>query len=122
MKFDGEIRPWGKFKTLSMNKECTVKIITVAPLEQLSIQYHNDREEYWRVIEGECQILNTKELKKNYDDDWVILSSNEEVLISKKNIHSIKTPFDMSCKILEISFGKFDENDIVRIEDKYGRK
>ena len=112
MKKYSENRPWGKFEQFSLNEISTVKIISVNPNEELSLQYHNKREEFWRVIDGEALIYIGDEIKKGKQDD--------EFFIPLKTNHRIKTE-ESSVRILEISFGEFDENDIVRLEDKYNR-
>lgn len=113
MKKYTEKRPWGKFERFCLNEKCTVKIISVEPEEELSWQYHKKRGEFWRLIEGQAKIMIDKMTKTGKKDD--------EFFIRKGAKHRIKTG-KSSAKILEISWGKFDEKDIVRLEDKYGRK
>lgn len=107
-----EKRPWGKFERFTQNEVSTVKILTVKPGEQLSVQYHKKREEFWRVVSGECEVILGEETHK--------AKKGDEFFVPKETKHSIKTT-DSKTEILEISFGEFDENDIVRVEDKYGR-
>ena len=52
-----EERPWGKFEQFCHNEEVTVKIITVNPNSRLSLQYHNNRDEFWRVLKGKGQFV-----------------------------------------------------------------
>lgn len=105
-------RPWGDFKRFVLNQECTVKIISVKPGEELSLQYHNNRKEMWYFItDGFVQIGNKK--KK--------IGKGEIVNIPKKTAHRASAG-NKEAVFLEISFGYFDEKDEVRIEDKYGRK
>jgi mannose-6-phosphate isomerase-like protein (cupin superfamily) len=112
MKKYTEERPWGKFEQFCHNEEVTVKIITVAPNSKLSLQYHNNREEFWRIICGSGQIvLGNETIDVNVGDDF---------FISKKTIHRVITN-ESSMEIMEISFGEFDENDIVRLNDEYNR-
>lgn len=108
-----EQRPWGNFEQFCLNSPCTVKIINVNPGEELSLQYHKHRSEFWRVIQGEgVVIINEEELIANQGDEFIIpVESN----------HQIKTK-NNPLQILEISFGNFDEKDIIRLEDKYQRK
>jgi len=112
MKKYAEERPWGKFEQFSLNEISTVKIISVNPNEELSLQYHNKREEFWRVIDGEALIYVGDDILKGKKDD--------EFFIPIKTNHRIKTE-NSAVRILEISYGEFDENDIVRLEDKYNR-
>ncbi len=106
-------KPWGTFEQFTLNKMSTVKILSVKPYSTLSLQYHHNREEFWKVISGEGKIV--------LGDNVFAVKEGDEFFIHKKEQHRIITE-DLSIKILEISFGYFDEKDIVRIEDEYGRK
>jgi len=105
-------KPWGNFIQFCNNESCTVKIIHVNPNEQLSLQYHHDRDEFWRVLSGAALVQIGEEMLK--------ASEGDEFMIPRLAKHRIKTE-DSTVRILEISFGRFDEKDIVRLEDKYGR-
>ena len=62
-----EKRPWGKFERFTQNEKSTVKIITVKVGEKLSLQYHKQRSEFWRILSGEGKITigeETTEAKK----------------------------------------------------------
>lgn len=108
-----EERPWGNFERFTHNEISTVKILTVNPNEELSLQYHQEREEFWKVIDGKGTFTVGDETKCGKQGD--------EFFIPKETLHQIKTT-DSEVRILEIAFGNFDENDIVRIEDKYDRE
>ena len=112
MKKYKEDRPWGNFERFCHNEKATVKIIEVNPDEELSLQFHHNRDEFWRVIEGEGNIIIGDQIKKGKKGD--------EFFIPRETNHQIKTEA-YSVSIMEISFGEFDENDIVRLEDKYNR-
>ncbi len=110
-------RPWGGFIKFIDNKPCTVKILQVKKGKILSLQFHKLREEFWYVIFGKIKVTigkNQKQLKKK------TLKEEEYIFVPKKSLHRIEG-IEFS-KILEISVGKFRENDEIRIEDKYGRK
>ncbi len=108
-----EERPWGKFEQFCLNEPATVKIISVKTNSQLSLQFHHHRDEFWRVVEGKAIItLGDKEIEAVKGDEF---------FIPRKTNHRISTK-DSETKIMEISFGKFDEKDIVRLEDVYNRK
>jgi len=107
-----EKRPWGKFERFTLNRLSTVKIITVEPEQQLSLQLHHNREEFWRILSGEAEVIVGEETVKAKKDS--------EFFIPKETKHSIKTG-DSRVEFLEISFGQFDERDEIRLEDKYGR-
>ena len=105
-------KPWGKEEIFAVNEKVSVKIINIDKGKRLSLQKHKHRDELLRIIEGEALITfgnNSKKYKKN-----------EEIFVKRGTLHRIKALSD-SLKILEVSFGKFDKNDIKRIEDDYGR-
>jgi len=108
-----EKRPWGKFEQFAFNERCTVKILTLKKNEELSLQYHNKREEFWKILDGGGEVLVASKTKKGKEGD--------EFLIPKKTIHQMKAGKE-GIKVLEISFGKFLEKDEIRIKDKYKRK
>lgn len=112
MKKYKEERPWGNFERFCQNEKTTVKILQVNPNEELSLQFHHNRDEFWKVIEGSGIILIGNETR--------IGKKGDEFFIKRETNHQIKTS-DSSVSILEISFGDFDENDIVRLKDKYNR-
>lgn len=112
MKSITHTRPWGSFIEFTKNKPSTVKILIVNKSEEFSLQFHKNREEFWRVLKGTpTVIVDNKEFIAEEGDEFII-KSGEKHRISAK---------DTQVQILEISFGKFDEDDIERIEDKYGR-
>ena len=105
------IRPWGKFEELVLNGKCTVKILTIKPRQELSFQYHFKREELWYFLNKAIVCIGNSSKKVKIGDI---------IKIKKKQPHSIKA-FRKEVKVLEVSFGNFDEKDEVRLEDKYGR-
>ncbi len=107
-----EERPWGMFEQFCLNEVATVKIITVKPHSKLSLQYHNKRDEFWRVISGNGVFV--------LGDDVLSVQKGDELFIERGVKHRIETG-DNWIEVLEISFGEFDEDDIVRIDDEYGR-
>ena len=105
-------KPWGQFEQFTHNETTTVKIISINPNGSLSLQYHKNRSEFWRILSGHPIV--TIEGKE------VGAKPGDEFFVQKLEKHKIETK-DGSAQFLEISFGNFDENDIVRLEDKYGR-
>ena len=105
---------WGRFEQYTHNLPCTVKIITVAPGGILSRQYHHRRDELWVILDaGACVELDGKVLHPEPE---------EKLFIPRQTIHRLSSSVDEGeVRILEISFGEFDEDDIVRLEDVYGR-
>lgn len=112
MKTYEEKRPWGGFKQFTHNEVSTVKILTVNEGGKLSLQYHNKREEHWVVISGAPKIT--------IGDTTVNAKKGDAFIVKKKEQHRIASPKGKS-EILEIAYGIFDENDIIRIEDIYNR-
>jgi len=107
-----EDRPWGRFEKFHENQLSTVKLIYINPNSRLSLQYHRDRWEFWKVIKGTVQV--------ELDGKITEVKEEENIVIPKGVKHRVKA-LDNNCVILEISYGRFDENDIVRIEDDYQR-
>lgn len=108
-----EDRPWGKFEKFHENQLSTVKLIYIKANSRLSLQYHRERWEFWKVIKGTAQV--------ELDGEILELKEEENIVIPKGAKHRVKALNNNNCVILEISYGKFDENDIVRIEDDYNR-
>ena len=112
MKVYSETRPWGRFEKFHENKPCTVKMIYVSANSRLSLQYHDKRSEFWKVIKGTAVV--------ELDGRAVILTEGETISIPRQARHRLGA-LDSECVILEIAYGRFEENDIVRIEDDYNR-
>ena len=104
-------KPWGKFEEYTHNEKTTVKIISVKRGGILSLQSHKHRKELWVALdEGLTAVVGTK--RKN-------LRKGEMIMVPKKARHRMLA--SRNARFLEISFGNFDENDIKRYEDAYGR-
>jgi mannose-6-phosphate isomerase len=112
MKIYSESRPWGKFEKFHENKPCTVKLIYVNANSRLSLQYHKKRSEFWKVIKGSARV--------EINEKTIILEEGETITIPRQARHRVLAR-ESECIILEIAYGRFDENDIVRIEDDYQR-
>ena len=112
MKIYSEIRPWGRFEKFHENKSCTVKLIYVNANSRLSLQYHKKRSEFWKVIKGTAVV--------EIDKKTIVLREGETITIPRQAKHRVLA-LESDCIILEIAYGRFDENDIVRLEDDYQR-
>ncbi len=108
-----EERPWGKFERFTQNEISTVKIITIKPGGELSLQYHAGRAEFWKVILGNPLITVGETVTEAKEGD--------EFFVAPQQKHRMQAR-EQEVRILEIALGTFDEDDIVRLEDKYGRK
>ncbi len=110
--FEFNERPWGDFKRFTLNEPSTVKIVTVHPGQALSLQKHSHREEFWYVISGTGTFT--------IGDTQVSAEVGKGYVVPTEAQHRIEAT-DKELVILEIAFGDFDESDIVRFDDKYGR-
>lgn len=111
-QYKREERPWGHFERFTKNEQTTVKILSLGALQEFSLQEHQHRTEFWKIIAGDgVVIIGDKESAANVDDEF---------LVEPRMLHRAKAGAD-GLKILEISFGDFDEDDIERVDDDYGR-
>ena len=106
-------KPWGRFEQYTHNLPCTVKIITVVPGGKLSRQYHHKRDELWVVLDPGSAV--------ELDGEVLHPEPEEKLFISRETVHRLSSVGGGEVRVLEISFGEFDEDDIVRLEDVYGR-
>ncbi|HEY9399305.1 MAG TPA: phosphomannose isomerase type II C-terminal cupin domain [Nitrososphaeraceae archaeon] len=107
-----EQRPWGSFEKFNENERCTVKLLYIKPGSRLSLQYHTKRKEFWKIVKGAA----TVEVQNKQSS----LSEGDNIIIPSGAKHRIQAS-NSGCIVLEIAYGNFDENDIVRIEDDYDR-
>ncbi len=110
--YEKEERPWGGFERFTLNEQTTVKLITVNAGESISLQTHERRDEFWRVIRGSGIVhIDGKDAEAREGDAF---------FSRRGNTHRITGgPGGLTC--LEIAFGNFDEGDLTRLEDRYGR-
>jgi len=105
-------RPWGQFEQFTQNEKTTVKVISINKDSSLSLQYHNHRTEFWHILSGIPFVtIGKKHIEAKPGDEFVI---------EKETLHQIEAK-DSAVRFLEIAYGDFDEDDIVRVKDKYGR-
>ena len=108
-------RPWGMYDSLENADGFQVKRLVVKPGAVLSLQKHAHRAEHWVVVRGKARIT------KN--DDEFDLDVNESTYIAIGDVHRIANPFDEPVHIIEVQCGDYlGEDDIVRLEDDYGRE
>jgi len=108
-------RPWGSYDSLENAENFQVKRLIVKPGAVLSLQKHAHRSEHWVVVKGTARIT------KN--DEEFDLRVNESTYISIGDVHRIANPFDEDVHIIEVQCGDYlGEDDIVRLEDNYGRE
>ena len=108
-------RPWGSYDSLESKDGFQVKRLIVKPGAVLSLQKHAHRAEHWIVVRGRARVT------KN--DDVFDLGVNESTYIAIGDVHRIANPFDEPVHIIEVQCGDYlGEDDIVRLEDNYGRE
>jgi mannose-6-phosphate isomerase len=112
MKPFTEKRPWGDFRQFTANEKATVKILTIRPGQAFSLQRHRKRSEFWRVLSGIPRITIGRKTQKAKEGD--------EFVVPRGEAHRIGAG-RTTVRMLEISTGDFDERDVVRLEDRYGR-
>lgn len=107
-----DIRPWGKFRQYTSNEISTVKILTVDSNQVLSKQSHKHRDELWVVMDDGLQV--------ELDDKIIKPVRGEEIVIPRGTVHRLGSLGNRG-QVMEVSFGYFDEDDIERFDDIYGR-
>ena len=110
--YEKEIRPWGSYERFTLNEPSTVKIITVSPGEAFSLQTHEHRSEFWRIISGSGRVTLGSETREAEPGGHFFSPVGHQ--------HRMEAGAE-GLQFLEIAFGDFDEGDITRLEDKYGR-
>jgi mannose-6-phosphate isomerase-like protein (cupin superfamily) len=108
-----DVRPWGKFRSYPHRYAGSLKIITVNPGGSLSLQYHNRRSEFWIVLDPGLEITVGEKTWEPHPE--------EEIFIPTKAPHRLRCTGDKPARIMEIWLGDSSEEDIVRLEDVYGR-
>lgn len=106
-------RPWGKFEQFTLNESSTVKIITINAGKRTSLQFHKKRSEFWKVLDNPVKVTIGNKIST--------AKKGDEIFIPVKTKHRLQG-LSKPARVLEISFGNFDEKDIVRVEDDYNRK
>lgn len=110
--YEKEERPWGGFERFTLNEKTTVKIITVNEGESISLQTHEHRDEFWRVLKGSGVIR-----IGDTDND---AREGSQFFCPRGSEHRVTGGIGGTI-FLEIAFGDFSESDIRRLEDRYGR-
>lgn len=105
-------RPWGWFDQFTHGQSTTVKIIEVKAGKRLSDQRHQHRDELWVVLDAALGVIINGE-QKTY-------KRHDRIEIPRRTWHRA-VGLEKDCRWLEISFGQFDEQDIERRSDDFGR-
>lgn len=107
-------RPWGTYTTLESGERFKIKRIVVKPKASLSLQLHHHRSEHWIVVSGMAVVVN--------DEQELMLNTNESTFIRAGHKHRLSNPGVIDLVLIEVQSGDYvGEDDIVRLEDIYGR-
>ncbi|SKA30460.1 mannose-1-phosphate guanylyltransferase [Enhydrobacter aerosaccus] len=107
-------RPWGHYRTVDAGSRFQVKRITVKPGAKLSLQKHYHRAEHWVVVHGTAMVQRGEER--------MLVRENESVYIPIGTEHRLENPGKVPLQLIEVQSGPYlGEDDIVRVEDTYGR-
>jgi len=107
-------RPWGYYQSVHAGEGFQVKRITVYPGRKLSLQKHHHRAEHWVVVQGQARVT--------VDQSVQDLRANESVYIPREAVHRLENVGDADLHLIEVQTGGYlGEDDIVRLEDTYGR-
>ncbi len=107
-------RPWGWYETVSEVAGNKIKRIAVLPGQQLSLQKHNQRSEHWVVVQGLARITLGE---REFD-----LTQGGHCDIAVGQVHRLANTTTEPVEIVEVQFGAYlGEDDIVRLQDDYGR-
>jgi len=108
-------RPWGSYETLVLGDRFQVKQIIVNPGASLSLQMHHHRAEHWVVVSGTAEV--------QVDDEIQMLTEDESVYIPIGSKHRLTNPGRLSLTVIEVQSGGYlGEDDILRLDDVYGRR
>ncbi|MCO6427483.1 mannose-1-phosphate guanylyltransferase/mannose-6-phosphate isomerase [Nitrosomonas communis] len=108
-------RPWGWYDAVDTGERFQVKRILVKPGAALSLQMHHHRAEHWVVVRGTAKVTR--------EDSSYLVSENESTYIPLGVRHRLENPGRLPLEMIEVQSGSYlGEDDIVRFDDKYGRK
>ena len=107
-------RPWGSYDSIESGERFQVKRIVVKPGAALSLQKHHHRAEHWIVVSGTAEVT--------CEDRVFLLGENQSTYIPLGSVHRLRNPGKMPLELIEVQSGSYlGEDDIVRLEDVYGR-
>jgi mannose-1-phosphate guanylyltransferase/mannose-6-phosphate isomerase len=107
-------RPWGSYETLDQGERFHVKRIIVNPSCKLSLQLHHHRSEHWIVVRGTATVTRGEEV--------FFLNENESTFIPQTVSHRLENSGKIPLELIEVQSGAYlAEDDIVRLQDDYGR-
>jgi mannose-6-phosphate isomerase-like protein (cupin superfamily) len=111
---DRTMRPWGWYETVSERPGNKVKRIHVDPGQQISLQLHHRRAEHWVVVRGTAWVT--------VGERQLALIEGQHVDIQLGAVHRLANRSAEPVEIIEVQFGDYlGDDDIVRMQDDYGR-
>lgn len=111
-----DYRPWGNYKVLEEEKDSfKIKRITVNQGKKSSYQLHHHRSEHWIVVKGIAKVT--------IDDEVKFVRSGESIFMKAGQKHRLENPGKLPLEIIEVQMGDYlEEDDIIRLDDSYGRE
>jgi mannose-1-phosphate guanylyltransferase/mannose-6-phosphate isomerase len=107
-------RPWGWYESVDQGPRFQVKRLMVAPGASMSLQYHRHRAEHWVVVSGVAEVT--------CDGRVFRLEENQSTYVPRSSPHRLSNPGDNPVEIIEVQSGDYlGEDDIIRLQDDYGR-
>ena len=107
-------RPWGSYDSIDVGDRFQVKRISVKPGAALSLQKHHHRAEHWVIVSGTAEVTRNEEV--------FLLGENESTFLPLGAVHRLRNPGNVPLELIEVQSGSYlGEDDIVRLEDVYGR-
>ena len=106
-------RPWGNFRQFAFNEDCTVSLMEVTPGQRLSLQSHTGRAELWIVLDDGARVQVGDEVRD--------CCAGEEIWIPAGERHRLSCAGEKPCRVLEVAFGNWQQEDITRYEDDFQR-
>ena len=107
-------RPWGSYTVLEEASTFKVKRIEVLPRKRLSYQKHSKRAEHWFVVAGTAKVT--------LDDQEIMVGAGKSIDIPIGAAHRVENPGDEDLIFIEVQRGTYlGEDDIVRLQDDFGR-
>lgn len=110
-----EKRPWGSYEILTSGPGFQTKRLTVSTDSRLSLQWHRHRDETWVVARGTARVT--------VGEEQHTLGRGQSMFVPRNVHHRIENISSVEpLEIIEIQTGEYlGEDDIVRVEDDYGR-
>lgn len=107
-------RPWGGYSSIMNGPRFQVKHLFVSPGKRLSLQKHHHRAEHWVVVRGTAEVT--------IDDTVQTLTENQSIYIPQGAVHRLANPGRILLEVIEVQTGSYlGEDDIVRLQDEWGR-